>query len=483
MAVESMLGENMLSWPASTPAGLDVRAALALTPTSNSPINTKTTTPQASAEPAATPGPMLGTPFNELDLWTPLISNPQDSSAGAGTGHEQPDLRLPPIQVSFPIIKRYFETCNPGLPIFHEPTFYTMFIDWYRVAEESSSSSPQQQQQKQVRDPATWAVINATMALTLRQTAARNIATREEEDRLARECMSNAQSVIDTLVTRDEDFKGLQTLLCLSLVFLSSATPKPACILIAMAVKLVHRLRAHTREGKEKMDAAAALQRDRLFWVTYVLDRDLSMRSIEPYMQQDSEHDVELPESGIPADGVGVLTGLDGAQRFNLFHYRVQLALIQGALHDTVHSVRARRMPREGREAASGKLGLKLWEWRCSLPDGFRPENLKDWVKGTGSVPKVLLQLHLSYYLCFFMSFRLHVRDHGWMKKLMEFSTRYAPGGNGRNEQGEDTGVSARVTDQDIPLLPAHWKDFVKAARLSLDLVHMIDDTETALIW
>lgn len=447
-----------MGWPPSPPTWHD-----ALASPSNSSSSPRAPTPQAvNPTPTMTPwltaGPKMAI-TNNIELWAPAVSPQQESGSNQP---QHPPLYLPPSHIVFPIIKRYFATCNQTLPIFHEPTFYTMVMEWYQ---DESPSSP-------ARDPATWAVINAAMALALRQTSGGlHNPTRHEDDRMSRECTANAQSVLDLLVTRDEDFKGLQTLLCLSILFMTSPSPKPACVLIATAVKLVHRLRAHTKEGKDRLDSATALQRDRLFWVTFVLDRDLSMKSVEPYIQQDNEYDVDPPTPTIPDDGVGVLATLDGTQKINLFHYRVRLALIQGALHDTMHSVRARSMDPAKRRLASEKLGCALWEWRCSLPEIFRHEKLETW---EGGVPRVLLQLHLTYMLCFFMSFRLHVRDAEWMEQLTAFSDQFAPGE--RNETG-NTGGGTEC------MLPNHWGTFVEAARASIAMAKLIDEADSALIW
>lgn len=469
MAVESMIsGERILSSPTAPPTWHNALVS----PSTNDSSEPKAATPRLT-DPATSSELLLETPFHQLEPWPPVAPGHQESSS---SDHEHPYLHLPPLHTVFPIIKRYFATCNPALPIFHEATFYAMVLDWY--SSESSISTG--------RDPATWAVINATMALALRQTVdvgGFNDIRRQDDDRLAREYMANAQSVMDILVTRDEDFKGLQTILCLSLLFASSPAPKPACVLVATAVKLVHRLRAHTKEGKEGLDAATALHRDRLFWVTYVLDRDMAMKSLEPYIQQENEYDVEPPGPSIPEDGVGVLISPDGTQKINIFHYRVKLALIQGSLHDTVHSVRARSMCAKKAKAASERLGAALWEWRGSLPDVFQHNKLRSWAKEGGGVPRMLLQLHLTYMMCFFMSFRLHTRDPGWLRQLLEFSDQYAPGNIQLHEQGKDSDASFRGAAKITVMLPDHWKMFPDAAREALDLVRMVDDADTALVW
>lgn len=305
----------------------------------------------------------------------------------------------------------------------------------------------------------------------------------EDNDRLARQCITNAQSVLDTLVTRDEDFKGLQTLLGLSVLFMSSPSPKPACVLLATAVKLVHRLRAHTKEGRDSLAPTTALQRDRLFWVTYILDRDLSMRSIEPYIQQDTEYDVEPPSLSIPDDEVGMVVSQNGTQKINLFHYRVRLALIQGSLHDVIHSVRARSQTPDKRSASSSKLALILWQWRSSLPEAFRPEKLAGWAETGGAevVPRALLSLHITYFLCFFMAFRLHVRDADWIRQLSEFSEQCLVSSGVMSEYG--LSVPMRDTSKAAEMLPDHWVNFVEAARKSLDLIAMIDEHDYSLIW
>lgn len=347
----------------------------------------------------------------------------------------------------------------------------TMILRWHQLPEE--------------RDQATWAVINVAMALGLQTASSPPGEGREKNDRMVQTCIANAQSVLDSLVTRDEDFKGLQTLLGLSVLFMYSPGPKPACVLVAMAVKLVHRLRAHTREGRERLnDETTPLQRDRLFWATFILDRDLSVKTMEPYVQQDNEYDVEPPSIDIPDDGVGVITSQDGTEKLNLFHYRVQLALIQGSIHDLVHSVRARGMPSEKRKAASARLGLQLWQWRCSIPEAFHYDKLVSWARNsTKGVPRGLLSMHLTFFLCFFMAHRLHIRDAEWVKNLTEFSDQFTRERQQRDTVSNRQDIGARSPGKREDIIPDHWYNFIEAARTVVGLVDLIDPADSALLW
>lgn len=463
--------QRMLPWPVlSVPQWQDVP-----TPDLFGPLPTPP--PHTDAENVPQPGASSSS-SSVSPAAGPSHHNHQHSVGGGGGHAEDEQFPLPPQHVVYPIISSYLADGNHALPIFDEPSMSAMIHKWYRFPEQ--------------RDQATWAVINVAIALGLQQQRPAATSTDSSTGGGAdnggpkmQTCIANAQTVLDRLVTRDEDFKGLQTLLGLSVLFMYSATPKPACVLVTMAVKLVHRLQAHTREGRESLnDEMTPLQRNRLFWATFILDRDLSVKTMEPYMQQDTEYDVELPSIDIPTDGVGVITSQDGTEKFNLFHYRVRLALLQGSLHDVIHSVKARGMSQERKKGASTRLGLQLWQWQRSIPEAFRSDKLASWANNsTGGLPRGLLALHLNFYLCFLMAHRLHIRDPDLLRRLKEFSNQFTGEMQQRDSFPSDDSNRSQGQAKLEDILPGHWYHFVDTARIVISLVDLIGPADSFLSW
>jgi hypothetical protein len=79
------------------------------------------------------------------------------------------------------------------------------------------------------------------------------------------------------------------------MLFQSAHNPRTASFLIATAVKLVHSLQLHRKSARETFDTDSDLERRHVFWITYILDKDINLRAHEPYLLQDKNIDMELP--------------------------------------------------------------------------------------------------------------------------------------------------------------------------------------------
>lgn len=144
---------------------------------------------------------------------------------------------LAPIHDILPLIQSYFAKSNRVMPLFIEDKFISMLQKWHTDADQ--------------RTCAAWAAINVTMAFSLWNDASRKSPS---DDLSMGQCVQNAQSVLNNLVTRDQDLLGIQVVLGLVMLFQPGPNIRPALVLIAIAVKMAHRLRLHTRRGRELLD-------------------------------------------------------------------------------------------------------------------------------------------------------------------------------------------------------------------------------------
>ncbi|KAM0344163.1 hypothetical protein ACHAPU_007885 [Fusarium lateritium] len=197
-----------------------------------------------------------------------------------------------------------------------------------------------------------------------------------------------AQSAMDKVVYRDQDLLGLQIVLGITIFFMHTAHPHPACVLIATAVKLVYRLKLNLPPQTAEHRRHAA-ERARLFWLTYTLDRDLSLRTSEPYLIQDHDIGIEVDKLGNGA-GRGCVTILpdfspdepfdpyevkrkwDLAEKINVPKTRARLAFVQGKIYDNIYSFRAMAISASEKRRAVDDLERMLEEWYTSLPPSFK---------------------------------------------------------------------------------------------------------------
>jgi hypothetical protein len=353
------------------------------------------------------------------------------------------------------VTSTYFERTNEATQLFVATRFMKMFKEFYFGPPEN-------------RDKVKWSAINVVIALELYLSPNKN----DVADARAAIFIKRAQSVMDQLVYRTEDLLGLQVILGVAMFFMHTAHPHPACVLIATAVKLVHRLKlnvppettAHRRQSAE---------RARLFWLTYTMDRELSLRTSEPYLLQDHDIGIEidhistgpgkgcvliLPDSlrDSPFDAYEIKRQFDEAVKINIPKARARLAVIQGKIYDQVYSVRASRMsPSEKQQALEG-LDDMLEDWYSSLPPSFN--------KTTQSFS---ISVHITYYQCLFSTRRATIHNTDWIKRLDDCAT-------------SKTRLSAA---QRALLLPSNWSTLVEAARSCLTMLSKIPSRDTALRW
>lgn len=80
----------------------------------------------------------------------------------------------------------------------------------------------------------------------------------------------------------DAELLHVQVLIGMVILFQGTRDLKPATMLIAIALRLAHELGLHTRRSVGYLDATQVLERDRVFWIAYILDRDISLRTNRP---------------------------------------------------------------------------------------------------------------------------------------------------------------------------------------------------------
>ncbi|KAL7896932.1 fungal-specific transcription factor domain-containing protein [Trichoderma sp. TUCIM 5745] len=402
----------------------------------------------------------LSTLVEEHGASTPTVTNNWALLTAPTSPIENSDhFALPPIDHVSALVDKYFSDYNQAMPLFYQPQFMRMLGNWYRCPHE--------------RNEASWASINVVLALALQHTPS---AATTREDQVSSECIKNAQSVLNHLVIRDEDLQGIQVILALVILFLGTTRPQPSCVLIGTAVKLAHRLRLHLQDGLNDTNTELAAQKERLLWITYILDRDISMRTVEPYGLQDHDMEIDAISTTLMGDSAGVLSLPDDpSQTANLFHLRVQLARIQGEMYDLIYSVRARKFSDDQQEAAVEKLTHLLESWRNTIPKGFRIEDLSSCP--SDNILSQLLPLYLAYYLCLFTANRLQSRNSSWIERLIAFSD-----GIRHSDAIAPPSVSSLPAKSDTKLLPTNWPSIVQAARSCMRLHQFVGRSQLSTL-
>ncbi|KAI1085215.1 hypothetical protein F5B20DRAFT_567879 [Whalleya microplaca] len=324
-------------------------------------------------------------------------STPVALSSDASRRHDE--YAIPPLTEILPIIEDYFRHWNSAWPLFNQHCFMKMLSDFY--------SNPAS------RSKVAWAAINVVLAMGYRiRTVEGEIAFKFNDEKVKR-CIDNAQMVLDELVTREEDTLGIQIILGLVLLSQISPDQKPSSVLIGPAMRLAHSLELHMKSALVDYPPDIARQRSTLFWLCYILDKDISLRTKTPSIQLDSDVDLELPKD----DWQGCyLQSTDGRSQFNYLRARVQLAHLEGKIYDELYSNRSMKLPLEARTERVLYLNKLLIQWRQTIPTSLQLEHITESLERAPLAHMIIL--YHTYFVCLAMVNGVYSINSPWFQAL-----------------------------------------------------------------
>ncbi|KAM0231905.1 hypothetical protein ACHAPO_008203 [Fusarium lateritium] len=368
-------------------------------------------------------------------------------------GPQPNSLDLPPLEEVLPIANHYFSTFNTVIPLFQQPEFMKLLRSWYN--------------QPNTRDRARWAVIQCVMAIGYRTPQLSLTNSQAVHVERADQCLRNVQSVVSELVTRENDLLGVQALLGIVMLFQNSRDPKPAGVIIGTALRLAHRLRLHSHEAAMNFPAAEAEHRSRVFWIAYVLDKDIGLRGNTPSYQNDEDIDIPLPTIA-PADSAGLIWTQNGQVHFNYHRRRVELAYIEGKVYDLLHSNRASRITPQERQRRVAHLQSMLDQWYERIPQAFHIEHVAATVGPSQLVQ--MTKMHHAFLLTEVMIHGIYSYNKDWQKRISSF-------GRDTISEGDQNGANKEQAP-----LPEGWNQCVDVSRGCMKLFQEATPTE-CLVW
>lgn len=355
--------------------------------------------------------------------------------------------QLPPKAECVSLLKDFFENFNCMFPLFHQPTFMHLVDRQYS------------------RDPyegsGWWASLNVTLAIAHRLRVMSNLVPKDEDEK-AWGYLKNAIGVFTELTLRNTDLLSVQALLGMAMFLQGTPNPQPSFFLVAAALRSSHSIGLHKKGSGFNLNPVEIEQRKRVFWIAYMLDKDICLRSGRPPAQDDDDMNVELP-SADPEDNIGNIPLADGKGKVNLFRLMCEFATIESKVYKQLYSTKASKQSDGELLNTIGELDHLLEEWKDSIPVDFRPEHE---IKASHT-PLILhiVVLHFSYYNCLTTIHRMSVHHGYWTSRLSNYAIQ---------------GLNAR------PLNPRVFSSAalcVSAARASIHLIKYVPQGDFQCVW
>merc|ERR1719262_1807367 len=190
--------------------------------------------------------------------------------------------RLPPKNECLSLLKDFFENFNCMFPLFHQPTFMHL-VD-------------RQYSQDPYEGSGWWASLNVALALAHRLRVMSNLVPKAEDEKTWG-YLKNAIAVVTELTMRNTDLLSVQALLGMGLFLQGTPNPQPSFFLVAAAIRSSHSIGLHKRGSGFNLNPIEIEQRKRVFWIGYMLDKDICLRSGRPPAQDDDDMNVDLPSA------------------------------------------------------------------------------------------------------------------------------------------------------------------------------------------
>ncbi|KAL8936251.1 MAG: hypothetical protein Q9216_005031 [Gyalolechia sp. 2 TL-2023] len=356
-------------------------------------------------------------------------------------------MPLPPKHEALSLCKDFFDNFNLMFPLFHEPTFMHLVHRQYTRQPYEGSGW--------------WASFNVTLAIAHRIRVMSNLVP-PEEDNKAWMYLKNSMGVLTELTMRNLDLLSVQALLGMAMFLLGTPNPQPSFFLVAAAIRLSNSIGLHKRGSGFKLNPVEIEQRKRVFWIGYLLDKDICLRSGRPPAQDDDDMNVDLPSED-PMDNIGNIPLAEGKGKINLFRLMCTFAVIESKVYKQLYSTKASKQSDGTLLNTIGELDKELEEWKDAIPIDIRPEH-----EIKCAHPPLMLHivvLHFAYYNVVTTIHRMSIHHGYWTSRLSNYAIQ---------------GLNAR------PLNPRVFSSAalcVQAARASIHLIRYIPQGDYSCVW
>ncbi|KAJ5681409.1 uncharacterized protein N7477_001349 [Penicillium maclennaniae] len=287
---------------------------------------------------------------------------------------------LPSKEATLSLVAFFLDNFNRTIPLVDDTSLM-------RLVERHFSWNPDE-------SPSSWVLLNVVLALSYRERAqASSDASTDLQKSLGH--IKNALNVLVDLFLRNADLLAVQGLLGLALYFQGTPNAQALFMLAASAMRLSHSIGLH-RNTTSGFTKAEIEERRRVFWISFILDADISLRVGRPPVQDMEDYNTPLPSES-PHDGKGIIS-INGT-RMNFFRAWAQFATVQRLVYRHLQTVAVTQQPKEIAFKSAKACEDALLLWRSSIPDLFRPKNI--FASEPFHSRQHLFRLNLAYHCCY----------------------------------------------------------------------------------
>ncbi|OAL38820.1 hypothetical protein AYO20_02026 [Fonsecaea nubica] len=313
---------------------------------------------------------------------------------------------LPSKGAAVRLVNNYFTTFNSILPLFDQESFWIQFHQLY------SANPP-------AKGP-WYGAVNVVLSIGC-ITATEPIwsIVRDSDPSYFSNVMDvswklfqNASSVLLDILLGANGLVGVQAVIGMAFIMQAVLNPEGAFTLLGIAARLSYARGLHRYLEGFGLSQAELVQRQRVFWILYILEKDLSSRIGRPSCIDDDDIGFGFPgEQSHGTDGITISSAASGDTKFYPFHHMCVLARIESQVYKELYAYSARLKTTSERLESISRLDAELQEWKESFPVEIRPEHP---IQCESENRFSIVVLHFGYYHCVRAVHRVNAHHELW---------------------------------------------------------------------
>ncbi|PLN81565.1 hypothetical protein BDW42DRAFT_168561 [Aspergillus taichungensis] len=304
-------------------------------------------------------------------------------------------IQLPPKSHLQTLFEVALGELNYQVPFFDIPLLLTLLDEHFAHPTVPRGDHPQR-----------WAMLNTAVAVAIQLRTAKG--SEDAMMQLSWAFFKNAFSMYPAITLRGTDILALEALLAMALYMQGSSDLRTTSVLVCAAARLSLTLGLHRTTYYSGLDPAAASRSRRAFWASYILDRDMSVRTGLPSTFDHEAISFQLDLVGPGSHNLGM-----DASASTLIQSQVQLAMIESTVAKRLFSTSTSEKNVHQLMNIVAELDSQLITWKASLPLYLRADHIGRSTATATIAKEPIILLHLAYYSthCEIHSFAAHL-DH-----------------------------------------------------------------------
>ncbi|KAL4885788.1 hypothetical protein BJY04DRAFT_230077 [Aspergillus karnatakaensis] len=221
------------------------------------------------------------------------------------------------------------------------------------------------------------------------------------------EYIFEARGLLPSIIYEGFNLDALQVTVILAIIGVMTGELQTATHYVSISSRSIIAVGVHTMEdppqGLDSEETRVRKHLRNLFWVCYVLDKDISLRTGQSHCLRDEDCNLTLPHEYtkdlfsrmVYSSSPGHMDGL-------LFPVELRLSMIKSWIFNALYSYQGLQKSDAEIIRLIRELDDELERWRLSIPAELRPTLSygKDATKHPNGMTMYLVIVHLNYYFC-----------------------------------------------------------------------------------